>query len=374
MCRGAEWGGYACGMAQLFPGSRQELSIVDDAGASRRLDWSGSGESLTPARVAAIRQAASLFDTAHTKNLSLGQFLTVLALLASIFAGMALGVPSWWLLIGTMIVILPIMLITQRRQTRQLLQRNTDRLVSYLSSQGVCPACAYDLTANVDGGTGQVKCSECGAVWNRERIAPSSCNLKADLTDDRPVEVKYVRGVFASMCRPRSRLWLKDDRGREVRLLSADKQDAILLAKSAEHLERVRRTWKRIRPLGRVRRWLAVAGMAVLIAGFTLPFLISALSGRGGPGMNWVFVAWMEIFYLSATVRIARGSWFSNPKRVREIALERHLCPVCLADLVGLELAEDGCCACRVCAAAWRVPVKPDSPYDPPRAGDAATS
>lgn len=342
-------------LANLYLPPGTELCIKDDAGVARPLDWGTSGQAIPAGRAVILRQAADLLD--FNRSGSRHGLPILIMFLAHLVSQQVTRLMSWgqWMQLCIFWAFIPLMWWAYRRESRKLVLQSRDRVVAYLTSQGLCPACAYDLGGVQAGDGGRVTCPECAALWDGARLTGAERFWLHKVDDERRVVFRPWADQWKQMFRPSSRLWHADDRGRDAKLLTASLRDALTLSRSGSHAERAREAWRRARRSGRVKRCIVSSGVIAFLWGVVLiPLLLGPPAGGMGGGL---FLAMMVLLPLFAAIGVwtYRGTGFADPHVVRARMVEQRICPVCLSDLAGRDVQEDGCCVCGVCGAAWRV-------------------
>lgn len=329
-----------------------EFVIEDDAGAACRLDWTGA-PTATPEDRAISRQAVTLLEGRGEAGISAPALLMGVCTAAFMALVGFFRLPLMLVLAVAGAVGLCFPVLFRLRLKRQL-AGNRDRIVGFLSGRGRCPGCMYDLMAIAGENNGMITCPECGGAWRRERL-PSRGAAVADRrgVDEPPAEAVVGRTAMEELTRPRSHSQVNDDRGAPTRLLVTSWREAKALALDDGHAERIEKLRRATRPLGRVRRWLLIGVLGIFLV-VVVTGVVPTIIGRGSL-LQLVPMAVLPLVSCFFIVRLARGTSFASGKRIKELALERGVCPACLAELGDREPEEDGCRVCGVCAAAWRM-------------------
>jgi len=345
-------------LANLYLPPGTELRINDDAGVARPLDWGTSGQAVPAKRAVILRQAADLID--FNRSGSRVALPVLIMILAHIVSQQAVRWMNWgqWMQVCIFWAFIPLMWWAYRRESRKLVLQSRDRVVAYLTSQGMCPACAYDLAGVQAGADARVTCPECAALWDGSRLTGAERFWLHKVDDERRVVFRPWADQWKQMFRPSSRLWHADDRGRDAKLLTASLRDGLTLSRSGSHAERAREGWRRARASGRVKRFFASSVVVAFLWGVALiPLLVGPPAGGAGFGFILAMMVLLPLF-TAIGVWMCRGTAFADPYVVRARMVEQRICPVCLADLAGQQVEEDGCCVCGVCGAAWRANVE----------------
>ena len=241
-------------------------------------------------------------------------------------------------------------------------KRGAGGVASVVLADGICPACAYNLAAQLADGQGLVHCPECDAAWRSDRIF----RRHLELTERPNRKQGFLQILFAGIIRsdqasgPKS---ITDDRGR-TRPIIATRLAVPLSAATGDRKARLAKARDEIRRQGRVGRQGRAGCLAVFFLGMAAVILSTAIAR--GVALQWSPGLFLVVFGVLMPVMILRGSAGIDEQHIRTAMLRNDLCPSCAADLAE-SVSEFGSRLCTGCGASWNVSPPPaDPPTIPP--------
>lgn len=342
-------------MLQRFTGDSGgwALPIRDDAGAERMLLPIRALPSGTE-RLNRIRDKAQVVysELLNIRRMVVRAIVLVLPFcvllpILMIWLG-PLGFSGAWLSAGVILVMIPLSSAWMHRDFKRLAPRAGEIADAFLD-EGICPCCAYNLAGAVDASTpgSRLRCAECGAEWNRDRIH----HVEADQTHDareKPSAHSIMRSVGALY----SRVGFKDDAGRPISL--ARQMDLIALRARSEGEHRDR--------LGACVRALRFRGvwLRLLVASLVFPMLIGILVGLAGRPLSTFGVVQLLqaiglVVWLIGAIAILRSDIGRAGAPRASLLKSKGVCPAC-----GGVLSGHGRVVCGNCRAVWDLPVPPE--------------
>ncbi len=296
-----------------------------------------------PAFAAAVHRLSRALVVEHTSTtvmaplmmLAIGGFFTHLMLLANftmllsflVWAPPALAL--YWLL--------------RREKLPRVAKRTTDILLA----NGICPGCAYNL-AGQPVTDELLECSECGAAWQRSRIARfHTFSRRAGRAETRPLHLWWER---VKTFEPHGPTSIFDDHRFERPVVSPRLAWPIRAARG-DLRDRLIEAKREMISNGSVRRILFTCVYQLF------GFVVIVTNLRTGVPLNTVLgfilipvMAYSGIFTL-------RGAAGIKPYHIKDAMLFRRLCPSCAGDLVPDKNAPpSGITTCPECGAIWRLP------------------
>ncbi len=362
-------------------------TITDDRGVARPIDvggWRKSPAWGDPRTRFALEEARRLARP-QDRHAIVGELQAVWVIyIVYAFIGMIVvfvlvgpaGMPAWIVLpvAGTVFYFGHVMV------WHRAVAVHRDRIVETLTGAGLCPGCAYDLTATEpvggegeEGGPSMVVCPECGGAWGAHRIREHA-----------PVKggggPSPAFGQRVSLLYSMRRRTIRDDAGRDSFLQLRHPKEA--LRTMAPRVDRAR--WTRaqalVRRLGDVRR-LVAGGFCALVGAVLLIDVVFRFSPVPSVWavVDQILGVFMPALFLLLGLSILNGNVGMNRAEARRILLAHRLCPTCSDDLDEAARDEDGLRCCRTCGGRWRVPadgppLPADGMSDLPRLGDVEPS
>jgi Zn-finger nucleic acid-binding protein len=342
-------------MVRLVDWSRQARPIVDDAGAVRSLstrDWR-SAPAWSDARGRVVMERALAMDNPMTsrQTRSIEQsFFAVAFVGVLIVAAVSLSMG------GTVgqAMILPLVLgaaVVAMVLARAVLARTRperDRVVlAAMTHAGLCPCCAHELPGASAANGQRVICTECGSVWNAQRIV-APITLHSPLRD---AERHNLRFLWLRFTGTRRGWIIKDDAGERTAIFAVRPGDRVDEPGADESLRERRRDAER-RAKGHLR-WLAYIGVGLVVL-FLGSRSLGVLRTMNLAQPSSIFAAaWPLMLCVAYVTWLLGGNRGLSVHAAPRVALDRGLCPSCAGDLQPVSPDDDGLTRCPDCGAAW---------------------
>lgn len=304
-----------------------------------RLRW--DARRADPAFAAAVNRAdRAVIAPANTPTIVAFALLFLLVYFAAVIV-LSITIAMWIIvLIG-----IPLLYVVMYQLRRRVSPRTAKRAADILLTDGVCPACAYNL-AGLPDADGVTVCSECGAAWRTTRIVRR--HTFADRSS--PSRAGMVRRVWewAKAVEFQGPTSIKDDAGHERPVVSprltwpsrtaeGDRRDRLVAAR-AEMLTH-----------GRGQRQFSAV---VMVGCFLMPVSIKLWVGIEPDDAPFLLLfLWNAV---QGAFIVLRGAQGITTAHIRGAMLRRRLCPSCGADLPDAA-PSDELCHCVECGAAWRL-------------------
>ncbi len=218
----------------------------------------------------------------------------------------------------------------------RFVSKESDRIVTRLLEDGICPACGYNFVG-LDRDDDLLTCPECGAGWKSSRIVRA-----AEFASRGAGSSPLSSMVSESGSTP---VPARDDQGRDIALVGRAMKRLGARASDAEHERRMAAAQAELALAGRGRRLANVAVIA--FSGL----LATVLLAPREPIEAGVIVLVMVLGAAYAW----RGNFSLPASKAKTAFLDHGLCPSCATSLKELAPAADGCTECPECNAAWRV-------------------
>lgn len=336
-----------------------DSSIADDRGNARLLDLGGWKhapawrDSRTRFALEEARRLARPSDHASMTGELQGVWAVILVfgfivlIILLVVLGPS-GMPEW--------VVLPaaagLFYLASRVVARFAVRVHRERIIETLTGAGLCPACAYDLSATEESGEipSMVVCPECGGAWRASRFH-----------DRRAVHESSESGIGfgrrVSVLYGMRRRTLRDDAGRESFLQVRTPKEALRTMPPSADRERWTRAHHLVRRLGATPRLLIgggfVLGGAAMVGDWVFHFApIPSVSGV----LDQLIRLFLPLSLIVFGASILNSNMAMNRRESLRILLGSRLCPTCSDDLREGRPASGGCVRCRTCGGRWRPP------------------
>ena len=293
-------------------------------------------------------QAATIMDRATSFYLSrMPTKAIMLASIVNMFVVMILVFRFHW---AWAVLCTAVFVILMQIVIRKKMQKTSDDLADIFVNEGVCAGCAYPLEGLGTDGDGFIRCPECSASWQRDRIVRFASIAKA--LQKRGL-LRWGEWLLLQMGRGYGKRSIEDDRG-VVRTAAAIRS----LRRAAKNAgtargPRLTSAVKAVSRQGRAVRWgLAFVFLInVVVQGnaMRVRLTIGSLTVQDLPLIG-VLLLFSLFFVVALTSDAGRKG-----KEVRKVLLTHGLCASCIADLEGVEPADDGCTVCTACGSAWKL-------------------
>lgn len=225
------------------------------------------------------------------------------------------------------------------------------QIADALLSDGLCPACVYNLGGQPEN-KGLVVCPECGASWRATRIVHRHEFVAAPESEAAVVRRWWRQLGNGDRSGPTR---IADDLSKEHAVVFARLSQPIHSA-TGERRARLLAARDEIRQHGLVGRvvraclLLTLAGLATLIA------LRAGLSPVALNPMGLLFGLCMAGAAVFLPLTMLRGATGITAAHIRTAMLRRRLCPSCSGDLGNeTEQPAKGLTTCPECGATWRL-------------------
>lgn len=298
-----------------------------------------------------IRRAGAEFGLAG--RLPLGVIDTLLGT-SLLFAALAMHIQLRLAILPGVILFYLIRALYAPRVLRLGSARRAPRVIDQVLRVGVCPSCAYDLAGLHAGEDGCVCCAECGAAWRASRIGRTeplrgpdagATHGAADFLEPSQHHARDARGQRVPLLyvKPRAIRRLTWPEGTRPRL-----EFALAAARRATRLDR----WP-------VSVFLFCAAGAGVAGQVWLGRRIAAESASGRlTGNDLAIVLGLTLIpigLLVAGLHTLAGRTLLSLRGAARAFASTGICPSCFTDLSIAPPEPDGCTACPMCGAAWRV-------------------
>ncbi len=324
-----------------------KAATTDDTGKPRaiisiwQLRW--DARQSDPAFAAAVHRLSRALMVEHTNTtvmvplmmLAIGGFFTHLTLLAN--STMVLSFLVW----------APPALALYWLLRRKKLPRVAKRTADVLLANGICPGCAYNL-AGQPVTNELLECSECGAAWQRSRIARfHSFSRRAGRSEARLLHLWWER---VKAFEPHGPTSIFDDR-RFERPVVSPRLAWPIQASEGDFQNRLLEARREMLSHGSVHRILATCVFQLF------GFVVIVTNLRTGNPLNTVLGFILIPVMASSAILTLRGAAGINTSHIKDAMLFRRLCPSCAADLVTDKASPPiGLTTCPECGAIWRLP------------------
>ena len=333
-----------------------QLGVTDDAGLERWLLHPAHLPSGTPRMNRVRDRVAAVY---HALDDSKRRFTRLALVLAPV--GLAVAIVHPWLRrIGITPVLasacfgvfVAVAINVYARFTMRRLRPHSGRVADACLDEGVCPCCGYNLAGVVEAHRAEdgpnIRCSECGASWRRDRVR----RVEHEETQDRR-EAHSIHSVLRNAGAAYASMSIADASGKTVSMIRTIDLAAIARTTPEPRRTRLRTALAALRRQGWLGRvLLSLCVMPLVILG------VARLSAKPVEMMGFSDLTYLVMIVLWAVgiVAVLRSDLGRNGAKRAAIMIGFDLCPSCASDLPERDPLAEYRRLCAECGAAWQNP------------------
>lgn len=354
-------------MKSPFAWLRPEQRITDDLGVEHAIpvaEWA-RGDHPSPRIAFVLKEAAGIAAGRGVDGSKMLVWMILVGALVALIALIVLITIPWlptWLTHNGGVYGIFMGAIGGGIARRRYFKAHRARMITMMTRNGLCAACGYEAVEAPITADGLRRCTECGAAWKAERF-PSASVAGPGISKERDPVIRSLASLYRG---PRKTRAILDHRGNSAALLSRLPREAARVDEAPDVTARRDAAQREVRASLASERWI----LTVLAAGFGVAMaIVFGRTGAAAPTFTWQML-WPMFFaagMLFGTSTMIWGIWtdrvLTPPEHLDETLLRFRLCPGCCEDLDTVSPEPDGCRACPVCAAAWRISTRAD-PHD----------